>query len=393
MKKKGIRAAIFYRFIPHYRLGVFRELQREEDLSVTICSPDDYSSRDRFLQTVHQDKAFPFINIRTWFWRIPFSQRHLVLQPYAVWSMLTRRFHVHIMGNTFLEINVWICLLLSRLLGQRVCLWGHGFSLPETENGNRLRGIIMRMAHAIVFYTEGDRNRWIERGMPPEKLFVAYNAVDTDAVTEMKKQVTAESLAAFRQEWKLEGKKVVVYIGRLLAYKKPDVAIRAMASVVEQIPQAHLVMIGDGPMREELDQLITELELSDHVTLTGTLPGEENVAKLHMCSKVGVMPACAGLGIQHAFGYGLPMIVGDNLADHPPEIELVVEGVTGMYCRDGDPEHFAQAICRLLTNDEERKRLGTNALGVIEEKYNMQRMARGLLDAIRYCKNRSRRPR
>ncbi|MCH7812852.1 MAG: glycosyltransferase family 4 protein [Planctomycetes bacterium] len=386
MSEKQLQAGIFLRNLPHYRLGVFREVQRDDRISVTICAPENY--KQEYLQTEHREKGFPFADIRVWRWRIPFTRRLLSLQPYAVWGLLRGKFDVVVLGNTFLDLHVWIDLLLCRLLGRSVCLWGHGDTLPPTKTSRVLRGIVLRLADAMVFYTESDRDQWIARGLRPEKLFVAYNAINTDEVSAIKARLTPDELAEFRREKGLVGKKVVIYIGRLFDYKKPDVVVRAMKRVVERVPQAHLVMIGDGPVRRSLEELAAELGLSEQVTLTGTIPEEETVAKYHLCSQVGVMPAQAGLSIQHAFGYGMPFIVGDYMAEHPPEVELVTEGVTGMFCRDGDPEDFARAIIEILSDDELRARMSANAVRLIEEKYNVQRMASGILDAIRYCAER-----
>jgi glycosyltransferase involved in cell wall biosynthesis len=385
MKRRITRAVVFWQYMTHYRLGVCRELQRDENIQVTFCARDRHAGN--FMLTDLPDKRFPFLDVGFWQWRVPFTHRHLYFQPYAVWSMVTGRFDVFIMGNTFLNLHVWIDLILARLRRRRVCLWGHGDSIPPTRTSRFLRRIIMRWAHAVIFYTEGDRNRWIQAGLPPNKLFVAYNALDNREADAIRNELSPQDLAAFRKAHGLDGKKVVIYIGRLLDYKKPQVLIQAMKRVVEDVPQAHLVMIGAGPLRAELDTLVRTLDLADHVTLTGPVPDERTVAQYHLCARVGVMPASAGLSIQHAFGYGVPMIVGDDRDRHPPEVELVEEGVTGLYARDGDPEDFARAIRRLLTADDERDRMAANARRVIEEKYNIRQMAGGLLDAIRYCAN------
>ncbi len=73
------------------------------------------------------------------------------------------------------------------------------------------------------------------------------------------------------------------------------------------------------------------------------------------------------------------------MVSHGPEIELLVNGVTGLFCRDGDVSAFAQAICTLLTNESKRKKMSENALRIIQQKYNVNNMAKGITDAVRYC--------
>ena len=168
-------------------------------------------------------------------------------------------------------------------------------------------------------------------------------------------------------------------------WKKPDILIRAMKDVLKQVPNAHAVIIGDGPQKQELQELVDELQLKDKVTIAGAVFEEELLGKYFLVSKVAVIPAAAGLAVQHAFGYALPIIVGDDMNSNGPEVELVVDGVTGLICPDGDVKAFSSGICRLLSNETERKRMSENALNVILKKHNVENMAKGLLEAVINC--------
>jgi glycosyltransferase involved in cell wall biosynthesis len=214
---------------------------------------------------------------------------------------------------------------------------------------------------------------------------VAYNAMDTREIDQIKSRMTPEALSDFRREHGLEGKKIAVFCGRLIDQKKPQVFVKAMKKVIERVDNAHGVLIGDGPLTPEVEQLIKELGLTDHITMAGAVYEEELSAKYYMCSRVSVMPAYAGLAIQHAFGYGVPFIIGDIKNSHGPEAELIVEGVNGMYCKDEDIDDFADAICRLLGDDALHARMSGNALDLIETKYNVYNMAEGIVQAVRYC--------
>jgi glycosyltransferase involved in cell wall biosynthesis len=104
-----------------------------------------------------------------------------------------------------------------------------------------------------------------------------------------------------------------------------------------------------------------------------------------MSSAAMVLPAFAGLAIQHAAVYGVPVILGDLPHSHGPEQEIVEEGRTGLWCPDEDVDAFAAAILRLAGDPPYRDSLAANIRRVIDEKYNVARMSQGFIDAVHYC--------
>lgn len=379
-----IRVGMFALYRPHYRFGVFRRLATTADISFVFHSPS--STPGSFLMTAGGNLGFAFVETRTKRVRLPIIGKVVTLQPYAVWSMLKGEFDVYLMACDFLRPSVWWNLLLSRLLGRKVCLWGQGISRPPSRLSWILRGMLFRLAHAVVFYTDDVRQMWLKRGVSAEKMFVAYNALDTDVSEALTDALGVKELERFKQEAGLAGKRLVIFCGRLmLDWKRPDVFVRAMKTVIEYDESVHAVIIGDGPMKKSLQELAAELGVSESVTFTGAIHDEPMLARYFLNSELAVIPAAAGLGILHAFGYGVPVVVGDDMVSHGPEIELLTDGVTGIMCRDGDVSSFARAICRLLRNDDEREKMSENALKVIHEKHNIDNMAAGVLAAVRFC--------
>lgn len=353
---KKIRVGIFQWCVTDYRLGIFRALQRNADMEFVICASDE-PPKSSFLKVIRKNKEFPFINITSWHLKIPILNKIMTFQPYAVGGVISGRFDVIIMADDFSDIGVWINLFLCRLLGRKICLWSQGIIRRCPKISCFIRGFIMRLAHAVIFYTENVRDEWVKRGFPKNKLFVAYNALDTDASDAIKARTTADVLRLFRSQHGLEGKKVVIFCGRLfISWKRPDILIRAMKKVTAKVPDAFAVIIGDGPDRKALEDVISELQLSHAVTLVGAVHDENLIAKYMLCSKIAVIPGNAGLGIQHAFGYGVPVITHNDMNKQTPEIELLIDGVTGRLCRNGDVSDFAQAIISLLTEETDAKK-------------------------------------
>jgi len=382
--RDSVRVGVFAAYVAHYRIGVYRALNSRRGATATVCAPAK-GVPGSSLAFEPAEHGFPFRDTLTLRIKVPLSGYLLTFQPYAVWAMVAGRFDIFLMAGDPLRLCVWMNLLLGWLLGRPVCLWGHGMPRRRTRLRTLLRRIMLRLATAAVFYTDSERDAWVARGLPARKLFVAYNATDTGRQEEARRRITAADLVRFQRAKGLEGRKVVLFVGRLDERKSPDVLVQAMRSVCDEIPEARAVIIGEGPMYDRLQDLVRSLRLGEAVALEGPVYDEETLALLFRTSAVGVMPTAAGLFVLHAFGYGLPVIIGDEDGSHGPEGDLVVDGVTGLRCRGGDADDLALAICRLLVSDAERAEMSARCQRLVEEKYNTEHMAMGIWKALEYC--------
>jgi glycosyltransferase involved in cell wall biosynthesis len=221
--------------------------------------------------------------------------------------------------------------------------------------------------------------------VPAGKLFVAPNALDTELIAHVKQSLTVAQLEGFHERQGVTRKKFVIFCGRLVERKQPDVLLRALALVVQVIPQVHALIVGDGPRAGELKRLCDTLSLNHTVSFLGPIFDETILARCFMSSQALVVPAAAGLNIQHAFGYGIPVIAGNDLTGHGPEIALVQHGITGLFCRSADPASFAAAIERLLSDKDLQRQLGSNALKLVNENFTLAAMAKGFWDGVEHC--------
>ncbi len=386
---KKIKVGVYQLLIPHYRRGFYRELSRCSDLDVSICSPNR-SKDGEFFNLELSGNEFRHVPISIWKCRLPFGKkkRPVWFFPSLISDLLKGTYDVTLLYFYPGNLSMWIGLLLGRLLNRRICVWGHAVSRGESRLMNWMQGAMMRLGRSRAFYTEKERDFWIARGIAAEKLFVHYNSLDTHASDQVQESLSPEHLEEFRRSAGLCGKKVLIYTGRLLPYKKPEILVEVLDRVSKQVPNAHVVFIGDGPQREELQALAESLDLTDKITFTGPIFDEELLACYFLSSYVSVMPHHAGLAVNHAFAYGVPVVTGDNFIKHPPEVVLIVDHVTGLFCRDGDVDDFARVIENLLTDDDLRETMSRNARKVIEEKFNVDKMADGMRQAILFAAGR-----
>lgn len=381
-----LRVAFIGSYHPTYRLGMYRALCRDHGLAITLVSAINNKSA---LPTI-QSGDVPCVveEVPEWRFSIPLLGGTVGFKPAMVGRLIRGTHDVYVMPSALSHLDVWLSLFLARLLGRRVCLWGHGYGPADGRASRWLRRMMIALSSAHIFYSEPMRDCWAKRGVRASKLFVAPNALDTEESQRIRALIAPGRLESFQRIHKLVGKRAIVFVGRMSQQKpghphdkRPEILVRAMARVVRDVPDAHLVMIGGGSAIEGLKHLALELGLLDSISFTGPIFDEQEIALYLLSAKAAAMPGWAGLFVNHVFDYGLPIVIG-RLAVSPPETALVEDGVTGIVSSPDDPEEFGSAIVSLLQSPERCAEMGAAARSLIRSTYNVQAMAAGMSEAI-----------
>ena len=169
--------------------------------------------------------------------------------------------------------------------------------------------------------------------------------------------------AQLRKELKIDDKRVIVSVGRLVHRKGQDHLIQAMPEILKRVPDAHILMVGQGPYLSHLKKLVQELNLVDHVSFIGRI----QYAQLpqYICAgDIFAMPSRSrffgleveGLGIVYleASACGLPVIAGSS-GGAP---DAVLAGVTGMVVDGENNQEIAAGAIKLLQDLPASKAMG-----------------------------------
>ena len=194
--------------------------------------------------------------------------------------------------------------------------------------------------------------------------------IDTTHFAPVDSQKLTESLG-------LCDKKVIVSVGRLVHRKGQDYLIGAMSAIIQEVPDAHLLLIGEGPYRVKLQKLVEEFSLEDNVTFIGRINYDE--LPQYICvGKIFAMPSRSrffgleveGLGIVYleASACGLPVIAGSS-GGAP---DAVVQGVTGVVVDGMDSAAIAIAVIEMLKNSEKSEAMGAAGREWIIENWRWQ---------------------
>ncbi len=153
----------------------------------------------------------------------------------------------------------------------------------------------------------------------------------------------------------------VIYFGRLISHKKVDVLVRAISVVKKEIPGVSCAIIGDGPDREKIENLVNELNLRDNITLFGFIERDEDVLSRVKSSKIFVLPSIReGFPntILEANSCGLPAVI----VNHEKNAGVgVVQNDYNGYIVELDPQEIADKIRYMLSNESVLSKLRINA--------------------------------
>ena len=174
-----------------------------------------------------------------------------------------------------------------------------------------------------------------------------------------------------------EEDKVIVFLGRLVPEKGVWYLVNSFPQVLAEVPQARLYIGGKGPMSADLRKLTQKLGLEDKVVFTGFIYHEERNYIYHK-ARVAVFPSLYepfGIVALEAMATNTPVIVGDvgGLAD------IVEDGVTGLKVTPANEEELANAITRVLKDENLADNLCNNASDVITSVYNWEVIARSTI--------------
>lgn len=223
----------------------------------------------------------------------------------------------------------------------------------------RRRNQLFQEARCVIAVSEFIRTQLIEKGCPPHKVVVHYIGVDVDK---------------FTADPTVEREPVVLFVGRLVEKKGCEYLIQAMAQVQAQMPETKLVIIGDGPLRSQLEQQAASC--LKHYHFLGAQPPDVVQSWMNRASVLSVPSIIAESGDAEGFG----MVFAEAQAMNLPAVSFASGGVpeaiaheqTGFLAPEKDWEALAQFLLKLLGNSSLREQFAVAGRKRIEQEFNLK---------------------
>ena len=241
------------------------------------------------------------------------------------------------------------------------------------ELSERLEAEAARNADHVFAITAALRDILVERGVPADKITVLPNAVDIDAFG------AREPDPALVARWQLGGRTVLGYIGGFKHYEGIDLLIDAAARLRATVgDRFRVLLVGDGPVRGQLEAQVARLGLGGLVTFTGAQP-HASIAAYYALVDVLTFPrrgypvceVVSPLKPFEAMAMAKPIVVSDVRA----LTEIVEHGVTGLVHRRDDADSLAEALAECIARPDLRLELGQRAAAWTREHRSWPRIA------------------
>lgn len=314
----------------------------------------------------------------------------------AVAERLRRSVRYHLAAFSYVVCGVFASWRLGRR-GRYDVVHVH-WAVPHALFG-RTAAVASRAALVTTFY--GAELRWARSRIPGMRALLKmaarrsvrvvaisnHTAAEVQELTGIRPEVIPYGIGLSPAEWSsrasgsIEGKAgqdfTVLFVGRLVERKGVDVLLRAAARLRERY-RLRVVVVGEGPERNHLEDLARQLGLEQLVEFRGRVTDEE-LARCYGSASVFVLPAVVdrrgeteGLGVVllEAMSYGVP-VVATRVGGIP---DIVEDGANGLLVEAGDAEALAGALAKVAEDRALASRLGEAGRRTGENRFGWERI-------------------
>ena len=359
----GGKVGLVQRVIPNYRLPLFNTLANacEGGLSILAGQPRP-AEMIKSAKTVDNAKLFHAKNIHLLSGKLYLCIQVGLLDWLSRWDP----------DVLIVEANPRYLLTPAavRWMHRRqrpVIGWGlgapHLSGLIASLRQNRRQHFI-RQFDTLITYSQTGASEYGALGFPKDRIFVAVNAVTPRPTHPLPNRPPSKGSRPAQ----------VLYVGRLQERKNLDNLLTACSQLPESL-KPELVIVGDGPARQQLETLAEGLY--QETTFTGTLYGQ-SLADQFQSADLFVLPGTGGLAIQQAMSYGLPVIAAE--ADGTQND--LVRHQNGWQVPPNDVAALTSTLKKALSDMPALLEMGAESYRIVKEEINVEEMVSVFVEAL-----------
>lgn len=383
-------------FLPHaggsrqYYYNLYRRLPEFGDMQVIIATKKvpGWEEFDRAESSHNFRIVRRFKPLSTW--RLRELPRGLGPFLQAAWYVYKEKPAVLHVGDLY-PPGV-IGLILNRVAGLPYLAYCHGEDIALTDRYKywpRMRDRIYQGADVVIANAEFARKSLLRIGVPECRIVKITPGVDLERFS------PRPARKELIQKWRLEGKKIVLTVARLISRKGHDLVLRAIARLTRELPNAVYLIVGQGPEEQRLQNLAVELGIIDSVRFAGHVPEELLPDCYNLCDVFAMLNREEANGDIEGFGMvfleanamGKPVIGGRSGGT----ADAIEDGVTGFRIDAGQLDELTATLRMLLSDASLCRRLGDAGRERVQREFQWRDRARKLHDVtMEICKVRHR---
>lgn len=267
------------------------------------------------------------------------------------------------LGKNFVKIKKQLGLKAKIV----TCFRGYDISREIKSKGKHTYDTLFEEGDYFLPVCKYFKNILIELGCPPHKIRVHHSAID------LQKFALRQDIRNYNSE-----KITIVSVNRLVPKKGTVYAILAVASLLKKYPQIEYLVMGGGPLEDQLMQIIRKHGAADNIKLLGW-GNHDDVLRLLHAADIFVLPSVTDSSgneegipnaLKEAMSVGIPVVS----TYHAGIGELVKNGKTGFLVRCASVSELAKKIEYLINNTEEARFMGFAAHDHVQEEYDTEKL-------------------
>ncbi len=260
------------------------------------------------------------------------------------------------------------------------------FHFHSTEQGRNPDGsatirdiehLSATIADRIITVSNAMKDDLIRLGYPESKIRVIHNGVDPDKYDSSR--IPGKVIADFRQRIGVRNSPLILFIGRLTWVKGADMLVRAMPGILAEIPDARLVILGVGDQEQQLNRMVRDLHLGEHVLLHFRMVPEEERILYYAAADLCVFPSQYepfGIVCTEAMAMGKPVVVGARgTSGLREQVVPSGDGICGFHINPEDPADIARYAAIILKDHDLAARMGKNGRDRVLSAFTWEKAA------------------
>jgi glycosyltransferase involved in cell wall biosynthesis len=342
--------------IPDYRTRFFTALSERLGSRLVLLSGDEDWYRD-----VKHAGGVPHVHTRNVF----LVRRQLLWQAGALRPLLGT--DIAVIGLNPRILTSWVALILRRLRRRRTVLWGHawprqGIASPK----DRVRNVMRGLADTLIVYTETEAMD-LRRRSPRLEVVAAQNALYSQSELQPIGDAPATDF---------------ICVGRLNPAKKPLLLFDAFRLAESELPpDIRLVFVGDGPLRERLEENARSAGVDDRVLFLGHISSLDELRDIYARAVASISPGYAGLSLLQSLGFGIPMLVARD-EPHAPEIEAAIDGQNVIFFGSDSAAELASSLVAIARDRQQWRSRRSLIAEPIRNRYSIESMVDSFVTAL-----------
>lgn len=252
----------------------------------------------------------------------------------------------------------------------KLFFWTHGMYGKESAFRKCVKNVLYKSGDGLLLYGNYAKDLMIKMGYEDKKLYVIHNSLDYSKQLVLREQRLKSSIYSSRFN---NSYPTLIFIGRLTKVKQLDMLIDAVFSLSQKGEHYNISFVGDGTEREQLEQKVASLRLSNQVWFYGECYDEVKNAELIYNADLCVAPGNIGLTAMHVLMFGCPAITHNDFKWQMPEFEAIHEGITGGFFSAGVVESLANSISQWFkVHGKDREQIRQNCFYEIDNYWTPQ---------------------